>query len=206
VGPVPVTIWVDPGCPWAWQTARWLVDLESRGVVTLAWRLFSLELNASEPDTPPIDAFPRQRGSITSLLLARRERGDAGFRDLYLEIGRRHHDARAEMTVDLLRKAAADAGIEGIHDRAANEPDLLAEVVAEYERARSLDVFGVPTIKLGDSKATHGPIMSIAPGAEDALDMWEHVRWLVSRPEVFELKRWPRDLKPGHAPPNDRDA
>ena len=193
----PVTIWVDPACPWAWQTARWLVDLGSRGLVDLRWKVFSLELNAADDGVPPIESFPRQRGALTSLLLARRELGERGFRDLYLRIGAMLHEARVEMSPEVLDRAGSEAGMPGIHDQAAADPDLLAQVVTEYEQARGLDVFGVPTIGIGDSKVMFGPIMSVAPTEDEALGMWEHVRWLVERPEVFELKRWPRDLRPG---------
>ncbi len=198
-----VTIWVDPSCPWAWQTARWLVELESRGLLALRWRVFSLELNSAHDGLPPTESFPRQRSSLSSLLLARRELGEPGFRALYLRIGARLHHTRTEMSAELLRMAASDAGVLGIDERAAGDPDLLNEVVLEYEDARSLDVFGVPTIRIGNSKVMYGPILSIAPSDRDAIEMWEHVRWLIERPEVFELKRWPRDLRPGRAPNSD---
>jgi predicted DsbA family dithiol-disulfide isomerase len=50
--PTPVRLWVDPSCPWAWQGAVWLRRLQDAGLVELDWRIFSLELNSSEPDTP----------------------------------------------------------------------------------------------------------------------------------------------------------
>ena len=51
-----IRLWIDPACPWAWQTALWLRDLRDRGVLSLEWKLFSLELNSSERDAPFWDA------------------------------------------------------------------------------------------------------------------------------------------------------
>src|SRR5207247_2606422 len=50
--PIPVRLWIDPGCPWAWQGALWLRRIAAAGRVEIDWRIFSLELNASEPSMP----------------------------------------------------------------------------------------------------------------------------------------------------------
>jgi len=72
--------------------------------------------------------------------------------------------------------------------------------MAEHDAARALDAFGVPTIQIARAKVFYGPILSVAPEGDDAQKMWERVRWLAERPELFEIKRWPRDLHPGQAP------
>ena len=58
-------------------------------------------------------------------------------------------------------------------------------------------MFGVPTLQIGTAKVLYGPIMALAPEGEDADRMWEHTRWLAERGDFFELKRWPRDIRPG---------
>src|SRR5215211_8211339 len=93
--PTPVTVWVDPSCPWAWQTARWLRDLRDLGAVSLGWRLYSLELNATAQDDVTFeDATARYGGALRALALARREGGDEGFERLYVAIGERLHDRK----------------------------------------------------------------------------------------------------------------
>ena len=77
--PTPVRLWVDPSCPWAWQGAVWLRRLADAGLVALDWRIFSLELNSSEPDTPFWEACRRHGESLVALALARREGGDDAF-------------------------------------------------------------------------------------------------------------------------------
>ncbi len=193
-------LWVDPGCPWAWQTATWLRDLRDQGLFTLHWRLFSLEVNTA-PDGDFWDETRQFGAAHTALVLARREGGDTAFEDLYVSLGRRLHDPKADMTPDVLTAAAADAGLGDVVDRALADPRLPHEVVAEYRAARDRDVFGVPTLSLDGSKVLYGPIIPSAPTGAGALEWWTHVSWLLKRPDFFELKRWPRDIRPGAARP-----
>ena len=53
------TVWIDPGCPWAWETSRWLRDLRDRGMFTIEWRLFSLEVNTAGFEMPFREAADR---------------------------------------------------------------------------------------------------------------------------------------------------
>ncbi len=178
--PTPVAIWIDPGCPWAWQTAVWLRRLSDAGRV--------------EP-------CERQGESLVALALARREGGNDAFERLYVPLGRRLHDEKLEMSPALVRKAAAEAGMPDIVDRAIDMPDLPDELRRAYQDARDLSAFGVPTLQIDDTKVMYGPVIAFAPEGEEAERLWEHTLWLAERPDFFELKRWPRDIRPGETAP-----
>ena len=150
--PTPVRLWVDPSCPWAWQGAVWLRRLADAGLVELDWRIFSLELNSSEPDTPFWDACRRHGESLVALALARREGGVDAFDRLYREIGRRLHDDKEETSPELVRAAAAAAGMPDVVDRAIDMTELADEVRQEFLDARQESVFGVPTLGVADLK------------------------------------------------------
>ena len=200
-----IRVWVDPACPWAWQTATWLLDLRDQGMLTLGWRIFSLEINSSPPDLPFWEAAPRYGEALASLALAAREGGDAAFEALYVALGRLRHDEREEMSPELVRKAAVDAGMHGLVDRAAQDPSLAQEVRAGYDDARSSDVFGVPTLQLlPDGRPIYGPILPVAPRGPDALAWWTHIRFALEHNDLYELKRWPRGRRPGE--PSDRSG
>jgi predicted DsbA family dithiol-disulfide isomerase len=193
-----IRIWVDPACPWAWQTALWLQELRNRGLLTLEWKLFSLELNSSDPDTPFWEAAQRHGEAHVALLLARREGGEAAFEAYYSALGALRHDEKDDMSPQLARKAAAEAGMPDLVERAVADPILPDEVRREYLEARELDVFGVPTLKLLPAGSPiYGPILPLAPTGQDALDWWSAVRFTLEHPELYELKRWPRDRRPG---------
>jgi DSBA-like thioredoxin domain len=192
-------VWVDSSCPWAWQTARWLIDLRDRGLMQIEWHLFSLEVNASEPDADFWAENRRHGEAHTALMLAMRDGGSPSFERLYVAIGHRLHDLHEEASLETFRAAAADVDMPDILDRAADDPSLVADVLASHTVARDGSVFGVPTLVIDGSKPVFGPILPLAPVGEEAAIWWEHVGWLTTRPDFFEMKRWPRDLKPGAA-------
>ncbi|MGH2967100.1 MAG: DsbA family oxidoreductase [Solirubrobacterales bacterium] len=198
---IKVGLWIDPGCPWAWQGAVWLRHLADAGHVELDWRLFSLELNALPPDTPFWEACQRDGEALVALALARREGGNLAFERLYDAIGQRLQVADEAPDPEVVRAAAADAGMPDIVDRAIAMTDLTDEIRREFEDARHRSVFGVPALEIGDAKVLYGPIMALAPEGDDAERLWEHTRWLAERPDFFELKRWPRDIRPGETGP-----
>jgi predicted DsbA family dithiol-disulfide isomerase len=198
--PTPVRVWIDPSCPWAWQTSLWLRDLRDRGLVELSWSIFSLELNASEPDTPFWEACARHGESLVSLALARREGGDEGFEALYQALGDRVHERKEGATHEQIAEAAAQAGMRDLPDRARVDTDLVDEVTAEFLDARDQDVFGVPTLRIGTDKVVFGPLVAVPPRGDDAIALWEQTRGLSARQDFFELKRWPRDIRPGEEP------
>ena len=71
-------------------------------------------------------------------------------------------------------------------------PRLADEIVQAYRDARELDVFGVPSLRLGDAPPIYGPIFPEAPrGGRGAGVVGAHL-WLIGRDDVYELKRWPR--------------
>jgi predicted DsbA family dithiol-disulfide isomerase len=194
---VPVRIWVDPSCPWAWQTVRWLLELRDRDEVELSWSLFSLELNSSPKGTSFREATPRHGRSLATLALARDEGGGPAFEALYLALGTLLHEAKREPSPELLHEAAVGAGLGDLPERVDGRPDLDDRLVDEYADARRLDVFGVPTLGIADHKVVYGPIVAHAPTGEEALSLWRDVRAFAERDDLFELKRWPRDVRPG---------
>jgi len=197
--PSQLEVWVDPGCPWAWQTARWLIDLRDRGVVDIQWRLFSLEVNSAGADAP-FWADNRRFGEAHAVLMLTRREDPASFERLYLTLGRRLHDKGEDMTPGTLAAAIDDAGLAGdLAARAAADPSLVTEILEMYRGARERSVFGVPPLTVDGSKPMYGPIIPLAPEGEDAITWWEHVAWMTARPDFFEMKRWPRDIKPGHS-------
>ena len=134
------------------------------------------------------------------MLLAHREGDDEAFEAYYAAYGTLRHDQRLELAPELANKAAVDAGMPDLVERAVKDPTLVDAVGAEYLAARELDVFGVPTLQLlPGGSVIYGPILPLAPKGEDAQAWWTHVRFALERSDLYELKRWPRDRRPGAA-------
>jgi hypothetical protein len=166
----------------------------------MTYGFFSLEVNASEPDLDFAEAAPRYGHALATLALARREGGSDSVEALYVELGSRLHEQGRSIDPQLVSEAADGAGLPGLAERAAAEDELGLQLLEEYGAARRLDVFGVPTLALDGCKPVYGPIIAVGPTGEDGLALWRGVQELLRRDAFFELKRWPRDLRPGGRP------
>jgi predicted DsbA family dithiol-disulfide isomerase len=202
---VDLTVWTDPSCPWAWQASRWLRELRSRGILRLEWRLFSLEVNAAREHDATAPVRFREasmlHGDALLALRAALDEGQEPFEDLYGAIGGRLHDGRRNDSRALVEKAAAEVGLEDLaRDAFTREGELGERIVQEHADAREQSVFGVPSLRLAGSKVAYGPLVAVAPTGEEALELWTHTRYLLERDDFFELKRWPRDIRPGGRP------
>ena len=187
-----LVVWTDPGCPWAWETSRWLRNLRDRGLLEIEWSIFSLEVNTAGLQVPFSDAAERYGEALTAMALARREGGDPGSEAYYVALGAIVHD---EGRTDLGRGGPPGRRRSG-HVRARRPrgigPDPRRGDHQEYQEARDIDVFGVPSLRLERARPIYGPIIPEAPTGAAALEWWEHISWLIGRDDVYELKRWPR--------------
>jgi predicted DsbA family dithiol-disulfide isomerase len=205
--PTAVRLWIDPSCPWAWQAFSWLRDVRDHGEIDLTYSFFSLEINAHAlerndvyPGVPYAEAAPRWGTALATLALARREGGNDAVERLLVAIGQARHGRGEPLAPDMLASAAVEAGLPGLPERARGDEGLEREILAEYAAARAIDVFGVPTLQIDENAVIYGPIIAVGPTGEDALALWREVKGIADRDAFFELKRWPRHLRPGEAP------
>ena len=195
-----IRFYFDPTCPWAWQSARWMREVERVRDVRADWRLFSLRLVNESADDPLTDTSAHSVPALRALALAGREGGNDAVAGLYWAIGERVHDRDEELSVELIREALTTAGLDpATVDRALADPTTAQEVRGQHREAVELvQAFGVPTIILESGRGIFGPVLSLAPAGEDAGRVWDHVRWLADFDGFFELKR-ERDRRAGEA-------
>lgn len=192
-GPIAVTFFFDPSCPWTWLTSRWLLAAAERRNVTVHLRGFSLALINVGRDIGPGRTAQYREGTrvlrvIESLLDEGREDDAAGF---YTEFGRRHFCEDEDFGDDLLAAAGTSAGVPDALVRADDEA-LDALVRKAYEEVQPLvgpDV-GSPTIRLDSTgNAIFGPIVTPAPKGEAGARVLDAVLTLLETPTFYELKR-----------------
>ena len=105
------------------------------------------------------------------------------------------------MSPELVRACAGAAGMPDLVDRAIAIPELADEVRQEFLDARQESVFGVPTLGIADLPVIYGPVFALAPDGEEAVAAVGTHPVAVERPDFFEMKRWPRDIRPGETAP-----
>ncbi len=185
-------LYVDPYCPWCFQTARWARRLEELGVVQLSWRFFSLEIQNAPGGEVDLTQQLRSVPSMRVAVLVREEFGEAAAGRFYAEVaGRMHHRDEQLRSIETIEGALVDAGLDpATATRALGDEDTTTRLLAEH-KAISDRGFGVPTIVLDheDGPAIFGPVIARVPDDNDARELWEHVTWIIRNRNVYELKR-----------------
>jgi predicted DsbA family dithiol-disulfide isomerase len=188
-----ITIHVDPACPWAWLTSRWLTEVERVRPVRGTTRLFVLaEINAGrEPDERHLRSHRASETAMRVMVAARRAGGDAALARVYTKLGEAHHE-RGEALDDagVLAAALAAAGLDrGLGETAAADPTTRDEMLAEHRSIAERGAFGVPTLVLGDAPPMFGPCVDKRIVGEAAGELWDRVAWLLTTEHFYELKR-----------------
>ena len=193
-----VEIWVDPLCPWAWVTSRWLCEVERLGEVEIQFRVMSLAYLNRNTEMPFEYSTLLTEGwkPVRVLTAARLKFGKESVRRLYEEMGKRIHlEGRGLDVIDQVIHEALEA---------ANLPTSLANSGVEVdeelilEHLAGIDLVGTdvgtPVISVGEV-AFFGPVVTPAPMGEAALQLWRGVLLVASTPGFYEIKR-SRDADP----------
>lgn len=186
-------LWVDPLCPWAWMTSRWLLEVERQRPVDVRFHVMSLSVLNSGRDELPAqyrEMLQRGWGPVRVLIAARQEHGDEVVRPLYEALGTRRHLGKQEFNRETIEAALAEVGLPAALADAA-DTDAYDEALRASHHAGmdqvGMDV-GTPVISTG-GVAFFGPVVSPAPKGEAAAKLWDGVLLVAGTDGFFELKR-----------------
>jgi 2-hydroxychromene-2-carboxylate isomerase len=109
-----VDLWVDPACPWAWITSRWLLEAASVRQLSLNFHVMSLAvLNENKEVSPEYQAwFTRAYRPVRVLIAAEQRHGSSTVEVLYSEMGRRRHVAGMEDFDVIIAESLEALGLE----------------------------------------------------------------------------------------------
>jgi 2-hydroxychromene-2-carboxylate isomerase len=191
--PTSINFHFDPLCPLAWRAALWIREVRKVRPVDVTWRFFSLEVvNRKEGVTPDFQK-DGSWAALRTLALARRQGGNDAVERLYLALGAAQHGRRESIKqVEVIEAATKQADLDpDIVEAALTDESTIQDVLADHEEAaRRYRAFGVPTIAIeGSDVGFYGPIIQFVPRGEDAGEMWDHIKWALHQPNLFELKR-----------------
>ncbi|WP_054814068.1 mycothiol-dependent nitroreductase Rv2466c family protein [Nocardia arizonensis] len=187
-----IDLYVDPVCPFAWVTARWLLDTAAPEH-TLTVKSMSLAVlndgHTVDADHEPMITRSRRFGRMFAA--AEKRHGDAAFVPLYLALGTRLHPREPNTEDDAVAAAALTA--------AGFDPALLAALedsgydsaVATAHQA-SQDALGgrggSPIIAI-DGHGFSGPVFTAPPAPRRGVDLLRALVALASAPEFAALQR-----------------
>ncbi|WP_440070825.1 mycothiol-dependent nitroreductase Rv2466c family protein [Streptosporangium sp. OZ121] len=211
-----VDFWFDPGCPWAWITSRWILEVREVRPITINWREMSLAVINEKQDLSEEyrERVEIGRGTMRVFAAARAAAGDAAVGDLYTTLGTRYHGedglfrrprdtkpdgglagrrAAMEALEPVIAAALADAGLPAGLLAARTDGAWDEAIHASHALVpggkRNPSLIGVPTISVNGHAGQFGPVISEIPAGERAGRLWDAFKVLATEETFFELKR-----------------
>lgn len=190
--PEHVDLWVDPACPWAWLTSRWLLEAAQVRDFDIDFHVMSLAVLNEGRDLSDeyVELLKKAWGPVRVLIAAEQRFGNEVVEPLYSAMGTRYH-VKGEKDFDqLIVNALLDVGLDADLADAANSSEFdkaLRESHHEGMDPVGMDV-GTPAIHIGDV-AIFGPVVTPAPKGEAAGRLFDGVVLVTQTPGFYELKR-----------------
>lgn len=192
-----VKFWFDVSCPFAWQTSRWMKEVEKVRDIAVEWVPMSLAVLNDGRDIPADYAAAMEANWGPARVFAKvKEEAPDKVDELYTAMGTLIHPGgeggkKGYGAYDeIIAKALAEVGLPEHFAEVANTTDtddLLRGFHAAAMDAVGDDV-GTPVVALNGT-AFFGPVITRVPEGEEAGKLFDHAVGLAEFPYFFELKR-----------------
>ena len=203
-----VEFYVDPSCPWAWITSRWVKEVAPQRDLTVTWRSYCLEIRDDYGVAPTISQDRRDAviaahalsHRMLRIMEAAKARCGAEVVDpLLMAWGPRFFPRGATRDESILAACLAACGLDTDLLAAADDDKWDAPIIESTELAYE---YGgpktqTPTILVHDDPphGFKGPVMAPAPTGDAALRLWDALLVLSREPGFYEFTR-PRVNRP----------
>jgi len=206
-----VEVFVDPSCPWAWITSRWIKEVAPHRDLAVSWQSYCLEIRDDygvAPTVPPhlrdvaLAGHALSHRMLRVFEAARARAGEEAVDGLYTEWGRRFF-ARDRAHQNVVAACVQACGLDADLCDAAGEEKWDVPILDAMQVAYA---FGGPktqtptiVIRTDPPHGFKGPVMAPAPTGDAAVRFWDAVEVLSGEPGFFEITR-PRTNSPTPAP------
>ena len=199
-----VDLWVDPICPYAWMTSRWLLEVEPERDLELKFHIMSLSvLNDGVEGLPDFyrELLEQGWGPVRIAIAVERDHGSEALRRFYDTFGDLHHVGGADLGPELFTQVLDKAGLPRELAAAADDAALDEPLGVSHHAGMDAvgEEVGTPVLHIhtdGGLVAFFGPVVVPPPTGEAAVKLWDGVVAVASTDGFFELKR-SRDREPG---------
>jgi 2-hydroxychromene-2-carboxylate isomerase len=187
-----VTLWLDPVCPFSWNTARWLGAVAEKTGLTIDWQLMSLAVLNDGRELPPAQqARMRDSLQVGRLMAAiAREQGAAGWTAAYFAFGERYFDRSEPVNASLVAHVLTTAGV--LDAAAAAISDTSLDELVRHQHQAGQDALGEtggsPILRI-DGHTFFGPVLTALPDADTTTALFHAVGTLAATPQFTQLQR-----------------
>jgi len=187
-----VDLWVDPACPWAWVTSRWLLEAQKVRDIDVKFHVMSLAVLNEGREMPEkyVELMQKAWRPVRVLIAAEQRHGNEVVEKLYSAMGAHYH-IKSEKDIDvLISESLKEAGLEADLADAQLSTDFDEALKKSHHQGMDpvgMDV-GTPVIHFGDV-AIFGPVVTPAPKGEAAGKLFDGVSLVAGTPGFYELKR-----------------
>ena len=187
-----VTLWLDPVCPFSWNTARWLSAAAENVGFGLELRMMNLAvLNEGRQLPPPQQARMNDSRNVGRLMAAVRDEVGAGqLAAAYFTFGQQYFDHSASLDGQLVAQVVRAAGAPAITAAVLADDTWDAAVRQWHEASQNAlgDVGGSPLMTIG-GHTVFGPVFSAVPDPDRTLTVFDAVSALALTPQFNQLQR-----------------
>jgi hypothetical protein len=194
---VDVDLWVDPACPWAWITSRWLLEVEQQRDVSVQFHVMSLAVLNENKDVSEDyrTMLASAWGPVRVLMAAQASHGPDVVRPLYGAMGTRIHPGKSGLTGEMIVGALTEVGLPTALAEAATSTEF--DEALRKSHAAGMDPVGyevgTPVVHIPrpdlEPIAFFGPVVTPIPRGEAAGRLWDGVLAVAGTDGFYELKR-----------------
>jgi hypothetical protein len=197
-----VEVFVDPSCPWAWITSRWLEEVAPQRDLVVTWRSHCLEIRDDYGVAPTMPEHRREAAIAAHALshrmlrifeAARSRSGEEAVDALFAAWGGRFFLSGAARDDALLSECIAACGMDPDLIDAADDEKWDAPILESMNVAYS---FGGPktqtptiVVRADPPHGFKGPVMAPAPTGAAAVRLWDAIEVISQEPGFFEITR-----------------
>ncbi|MUL65470.1 hypothetical protein BOO86_13410 [Mycobacterium sp. CBMA 234] len=187
-----MTLWLDPVCPFTWNTARWLQAAAEAGGAAIDWRLLNLAVLNEGRELPAAQQArmgdSRRIGRLMTAI--RRDLGVDALVTAYFTFGEAYFDQSAPVDRELADKVMAAVGASQITP-AVLDDDTLDGVVAQSHQAAQ-DAYGAtggsPLLTI-NGHTFFGPVFTELPALESVATDFAALVTLTAMPQFTQIER-----------------
>ncbi|MGO9877313.1 MAG: hypothetical protein ACLPVY_26330 [Acidimicrobiia bacterium] len=197
-----VEVFVDPSCPWAWITSRWIKEVAPRRELAVTWRSYCLEIRDDYGVVPTmpqdrrdaaIAAHALSHRMLRILEAARAASGEDAVDALFTAWGRRFFARGAVRDETLLAECLGacrlDADLVADADDEKWDVPIVEAMDVAYRYGGHKTQTPTIVVRADPPHGFKGPVMAPAPTGEAAVRLWDAIQVLSNEPGFFEITR-----------------